>query len=123
MTINLELAGLEIFTFASGFASSGAPTFWPGPQQGWVHLYLGIDLYPLVQPNNGSATVSSPQLALNQNPITIFQVQQSANFPGPFHWRGLFPLFANNQDASIDATVSFAYTVWGVQIPDYTLDG
>lgn len=79
-------------------------------------LIQGIDVYATVQPNNGSFN-----LTFLSTGATILLIQQSANFPGPYYWRGNVPLPAL-QSLFATATVPFVYSIWGVFVPTYRAD-
>lgn len=91
------------------------------PGQGRCWLIQGIDAYPNVQPNNGDFVVQVEGVGI-VGQHTLFQVQQSANFPGPFFWRGCVPMFFGNNLLEVTATVSFDFFIWGTETVDFTLD-
>jgi hypothetical protein len=53
--------------------------------------------------------------------LIVLLIQQSANFPGPYYWRGTLPLPAL-QSLSITSTVPFVFSIWGVFVPTYRAD-
>jgi hypothetical protein len=79
-------------------------------------LIQGIDVYANVQPNNGSFS-----LTYLSSGTTILLIQQSANFPGPYYWRGNVPLPAL-QSLLATGTVPFVFSIWGVWVPTYRAD-
>lgn len=83
---------------------------------GMAFLINGIDGYPTVQPNNGNLIVENTNVS-----AVLFQVQQSANFPGPFAWRGEIPLFTLDE-LFVSASVGFNVLIWGAWVPDFTVD-
>lgn len=93
----------------------------PGQQRAWV--VQGIDAYPGIQPNNGDLQVIASSDSWPIASAIIFQVQQSANFPGPFYWRGALPFLHGNFTFRVSSTVQFAFVVWGVSTYDFTFDG
>lgn len=102
----------------SDLGSPANPIAWTSA--GLIFLLLGIDAYGTTQPNNGTFQVF---LELPGNgSIVLYQVQQSANFPGPFFWRGLIPLYPNEQELQVSSTVGFEFSLWGAIVPDFTVD-
>lgn len=96
----------------------------PGPVGGTSWLILGIDLYAGEQPNNGDMQISQ-QVSGGAN--TIFLVQQSQNFPGPFMWRGLYPFIGTGTTSPLDlleasGSVPFGFSVWGLSLPTFDAD-
>lgn len=82
-----------------------------------------MDFYPTIQPNNGDLQVFASSVNWPIASPVIYAVQQSANFPGPFFWRGQLPFFFGNNTFEVEATVGFNFTVWGVTTYDFTADG
>lgn len=96
----------------------------PGPVGPITWLVRGIDLYPGIQPNNGAISVGLSLAGAGTQ--TIFEVQQSANFPGPFSWRGLIPFFGTGLTFPLDTfflenNVPVTASVWGLQVPAFNL--
>lgn len=79
-------------------------------------LVEGLDAYGVVQPNNGDLVVQNAATG-----VVLWQIQQSQNFPGPFYWRGVMPLFQSDQ-ILVTATVGFNFVLWGTFVPDFTID-
>ena len=106
---------------SGGVDASHTVTFSNPVQVGTVFLICGIDAYPAVQPNNGDFSVGEI-LGGSGGSYVIYQVQQSANFPGPFSWRGIFPILSSVADVQVTATVAFNFNIWGLLVPDFTQD-
>jgi hypothetical protein len=99
----------------SGSATSGAPA--PGK----IWLLCGVDAWGLTQPNNGTFIFEINYAGTY--PTTVLVVQQSANFPGPWAWRGFQPQYSAGDGFQASADISFGWSAWGLVVPDYTFDG
>lgn len=110
--------------FATGHVVLGAGL---GPFQnshpGRIFLLAGIDVYADTQPNNGTFEVGVNFPGPGGGGYINYRVQQSQNFPGPFFWRGVLPLFPNAEFLQVTSSVGFDFVMWGFWVPDYTQDG
>lgn len=89
---------------------------------GHVRLVLGIDAYPNVQPNNGNFQVTLQTAVSGSSVYVAYRAQQSQNFPGPFHWRGLAPIPDSYRLITVSSTVPFDFAIWGLIVVDWTWD-
>jgi hypothetical protein len=111
------------YKFAYGAVSSGQGfTVSPAVNSGYIFLMLGIDVFPTVQPNNGSFSVYLQPPGPGVAEIPVWGLQQSANFPGPFAWRGIYPIEAGDGSFNVEADVPMGFSVWGLYLPDYLQD-
>jgi hypothetical protein len=104
------------FVLDQAAVSSGTSHTTFNRSPGHDFLIQGIDVYATVQPNNGSFNMSYESTG-----TTILLIQQSANFPGPYYWRGTLPL-PGLQNLFTTATVPFVFSIWGVFVPTYHAD-
>lgn len=118
--MDVELATPALFISGSVIAGDNSHVLNP-PPSGLIFLIQGIDAYPEVQPNNGDFVVTY-LFGGGTGQATLFQVQQSANFPGPFEWRGQIPFYAGSGQINITSTVPFAFTIWGLSVPNFISD-
>lgn len=106
-----------------GFVSAGAGiNTGNAVAAGYGFLLLGMDAYPGVQPNNGDLIVTITEAGPGGDSFTLWQIQQSQNFPGPFYWRGFYPIYDNEGTVSVSSTVPFAVNLWGFQVPRWLSD-
>jgi hypothetical protein len=107
----------------TGTVNSGQPAIAENvPPTDFVWIVLGIDVYAGVQPNNGDFSLTATGSGPGGGSYTIYQIQQSQNFPGPFAWRGIHPIFPGWANLTASSSVEFAFVVWGLVTPNYTLD-
>jgi hypothetical protein len=114
---NLPYWPIILYVGNSGPAQLPLPT-----APGFVYLIEGIDLYPTIQPNNGDCVVTIDAAAQLGGPFTAYAVQQSQNFPGPFHWRGALPIHDQTGYIMVSGSVPFTFSIWGRRLPDFTQD-
>jgi hypothetical protein len=106
--------------FSGSFQGSGQETS-GAPSPGKIWLLCGLDVWGLTQPNNGSF-----QFNINYAGVfvsTVVTIQQSANFPGPWAWRGFLPQYSTGDGFQASADISMGWNAWGLVVPDYTVDG
>lgn len=120
--------------FAPTVANAVPVVFWAGVLQtapvdlqlvqnsGKIRLILGIDVYPINQPANGAIDLSYEDHVYFPTSVSVFSVQQSQNFPGPFQWRGLFPIYDTAALLQWTGSVPFNFLIWGVRVPDWQTD-
>jgi len=89
---------------------------------GYGFVLIGMDAYPTQQPNNGDLIVTAGSTGPGIQAPIIWQIQQSQNFPGPFAWRGLLPIYDNPGVFAVTSTVPFNFQAWGVQLPRWISD-
>lgn len=117
----LDFTQIYPATVLNGITDSGSSLGpWTPPDAEFGFLLLGIDAYPQTQPNNGDF-IAEMSLGFSVTYI-VFQVQQSANFPGPFSWRGCIPMYHNAMELSIGSSVGFASNAWGFFLPYWQSD-
>jgi hypothetical protein len=119
--MDFSIAVPKLFLYGGvGVGSSVSATSSPPVGMAWV--ITGIDAYPNVQPNNGSFDVLAQSDNNGTGQFTLYQVQQSQNFPGPFAWRGQVALFHGSFSLRASATVPFTFTVWGYETYNFLED-
>lgn len=106
-----------VIFLAGDLTSSTTLGPYTGTGPGYLFAVTGMDAYPGVQPNNGDL-----QVVDSISGYVLWRVQQSANFPGPFSWRGWLPFNFSPVSISAEAAVPFSFLMWGVIVPDYTQD-
>lgn len=109
-------------TFWAGNVTSGTATLTLSQNTGRVRLVMGIDIFCENQPANGSITLLYQDHAHVPSSFAVIQVQQSQNFPGPFYWRGLFPVYDTAALLQWEASVPFSYVIWGCHVPNWEID-
>jgi hypothetical protein len=92
------------------------------PAAGYTFLWLGLDAYPTVQPNNGDFVFEATGSGPGGGTTVLYQVQQSQNFPGPFSWRGMVPIYPGYASLDVTATVGFNFIIWGLMLPSIDQD-
>lgn len=123
------------FTLTSPIGAHAVPhTFWAGSNtgtlqnlqlpanSGQVRLVLGIDVYATNQPANGEISLVYMDHLYFPSGYVVLQLQQSQNFPGPFYWRGLFPVYDTAGLLQWNGFVPFSFVMWGVRVPDWQVD-
>lgn len=106
--------------FATGFAGSGPAITTPLPSSpNLAGLLEGIDVWPLVVPQTATITFTVPAPNPVEAGTSVFGVYQTSSDVGPWSWRGAVGMPFRGQDISIVATGSFAFNLWGRQIPDW----
>lgn len=85
-------------------------------------MIQGLDVYAGTQPDNGDFQIFLGSIGWPVAGGLFYRVQQSANFPGPYFWRGNVPIFHGNNSIQAGSTVPFDFVIWGTETLDYTVD-
>jgi len=109
--------------YAAEVGAGGSPPLFAPVPNGYALFLAGIDISAASQPNNGACSIEVVDDSAGFAPYTFWQIQQSANFPGPWAWRGIVPFRSDIDTFQISASIAFNVLMWGFYAPSDNNDG